>query len=694
MKKIAVVATEKEYADFLRDDMGRYLSRYATFVSYSVSEIEDMEEMEEKFVIVSAFTVFQAVREKVKQDVEIMVLSYALSKKQMAMLQDVPKGSRVLLVNFDHRSCMHTITCMYNAGFRDVDLVPYYGVGDYDRSIRVAITPNEAHLVPPDIEVVIDIGESSVDMNTLYLIADKLGVYEAFALNEAFEAKKEFYYINSSMDKLMLETESMQDRMTALIQLMNEGVIVTDMSGKIYLSNQKAQELLSFRGGVLNGFFLEDVLPEFEPGEQKEKLIRAGGCHLIVSAVAVKTQGGVIGYLITMTEFEEAEEKQHKMRSKLNGNTLSARFSFDSIIGTSPLIRKNIEYARRIAKTDSAVLITGGSGTGKEVFAQSIHNGSSRRRYNFVAVNCAAIPEHLLESEMFGYDEGSFTGARKGGKAGYFELAHKGTIFLDEIAEMPLQLQSKLLRVLEERKVMRVGSSKEIDVDVRLIAATNKDLYRMMEMGRFREDLYYRINVLPLELPGLKDRKEDILPLFHYFRKNLRAEFTLSEEAERALLEHPWKGNVRELRNVAEYLTSQGKVQIDMEDLPPVWRREAKRFETVLSCESTNESRMADGETKAFLLREGRNLDLYRDVLQALEDAYFRGEKAGRGKITVMLRQKRLDISDGDVRFALRKLADYGYVNPGRGRSGSFITEKGQRLLEQMKNKEIGFIGD
>lgn len=690
MKRIAVVATEKEYADFLRDDIGKYLSRYGTFVSYSVSEIEAMEEMEEKFVIVSAFTVFQAVREKVKQDVEIMVLSYALSKRQMAMLKDVPKGSRALLVNFDHRSCMHTITFMYNAGFRDVDLVPYYGAGDYDHSIRVAITPNEGHLVPPDMETVIDIGESSVDMNTLYLIADKLGVYEEFALNEAFEAKKEYYYINSSMDKLMMETESMQDRMAALIQLMNEGVIVTDMSGKIYLSNQKAQKLLSFQGGVLNGLFIEDVLPEFEPKDTKEKLISAGGRNLIVSAVAIKTHGDVIGYLITMTEFEEAEEKQHKMRSKLNGNTLSARFSFDAIIGTSQQIRKSIEYASRIARTDSAVLITGGSGTGKEVFAQSIHNGSPRRRYNFVAVNCAAIPEHLLESEMFGYEEGSFTGARKGGKAGFFELAHKGTIFLDEIAEMPLQLQSKLLRVLEERKVRRVGSSKEIDVDVRLIAATNKDLYRMVEMGNFREDLYYRINVLPLELPGLKDRPEDILPLFHHFRKNLQAEFTLSEEAEKALLEHPWKGNVRELRNVAEYLASQGKSHIDAVDLPPVWKKESSPSREPLAGKEAGTDRNAAGAARAFLLREGRNLSLYRDVLQALEEAYLRGEKAGRGKLVVMLRQKRLDVSDGDVRFALRKLSDFGYVNPGRGRSGSSITPEGRQLLEQLKNDEQG----
>ena len=181
-------------------------------------------------------------------------------------------------------------------------------------------------------------------------------------------------------------------------------------------------------------------------------------------------------------------------------------------------MKNKIEIAKRMAATDASVLITGESGTGKEVFAQSIHNSSGRKDYNFVAINCAAIPENLFESELFGYDEGAFSGAKKNGKAGYFELAHKGTLFLDEIGEMPLLLQGKLLRAIEERRIARVGSSKLIDVDVRIIAATNQDLEDLVLEKKFRSDLYFRLNVLPLIIPPLRDRKEDILEIMYYLR--------------------------------------------------------------------------------------------------------------------------------------------------------------------------------
>ena len=199
MKKIAVVATEKEYADFLMDNISKYLRRYADFVSYSIPEIDEKEQITEDFVVVSAFNIFQQVREKISSSSEIVVLSLSLNKKQMRSLKDIPKGTKALLVNFDNRSCMHTITSMYNAGFRVVELFPYFGEGEYDRTITTAITPNEAHLVPEGITRVYDVGESSVDMNSLYNIADKLGVYEEFAANEAKEARKEYYYVNSSM---------------------------------------------------------------------------------------------------------------------------------------------------------------------------------------------------------------------------------------------------------------------------------------------------------------------------------------------------------------------------------------------------------------------------------------------------------------------------------------------------------------
>jgi transcriptional regulator with PAS, ATPase and Fis domain len=684
MKKIAVVATEKEYADFLMDNISKYLRRYADFVSYSIPEIDEKEQITEDFVVVSAFNIFQQVREKISSSSEIVVLSLSLNKKQMRSLKDIPKGTKALLVNFDNRSCMHTITSMYNAGFREVELFPYFGEGEYDRTITTAITPNEAHLVPEGITRVYDVGESSVDMNSLYNIADKLGVYEEFAANEAKEARQEYYYVNSSMDKLLDEKESMSWKLDALLKLMNDGIIIVDSTGKIFISNEKAQKLLEKRTKVLQGFNIEDILPGIDVNVTKEKLVKSGDLNLIVSIVEIRSNEEMAGHIITIKDFEEEEEKQHGMRSKLSETNHIAKYHFGDILGKSDAINNAVLNARKIAKSDAAVMITGESGTGKEMFAQSIHNASNRNKYNFVAVNCAAIPENLLESEMFGYVEGSFTGARKGGKIGFFELAHRGTIFLDEIGEMPMHLQSKLLRVLEEKKIMRVGSNKNIDIDVRIISATNEDLFDMISKGRFREDLYYRLNVLPLKIPPLRERTEDIDDIFESFTadNNIR----LDREAKEMLSNYMWRGNVRELRNVAEYLMSLGKETIGIGDLPEL--KNDNVGERIKHTEKWSSLMWK------FILNEGREIKLYEDVLEELEISFKEGKRYGRQKLVENINEHGGFYSEGEIRKALSKLSTYGFIRSAKGRGGSVITSDGielrQTIIRLRKDEVLG----
>ncbi len=255
-------------------------------------------------------------------------------------------------------------------------------------------------------------------------------------------------------------------------------------------------------------------------------------------------------------------------------------YTFDKIIGRNKKFLNTLEYAKQIANSPSTVLISGESGTGKEVFAQSLHQASDRQNHPFIPLNCGAIPKDLIESELFGYEEGAFTGARKGGNKGKFELAHKGTLFLDEIGEMPLFMQTNLLRVLEEREFYRVGGEKKIPVDVRIIAATNKDLRREVEKGNFRKDLYYRINVLPLSLAPLRQRKDDIPLFIDYFMttKSLKLgkePFTLSREKSEDFLHYHWPGNIRELENMVEQLVNAQSTLKDhqysdrsMEDFP------------------------------------------------------------------------------------------------------------------------------
>ncbi|WP_416828952.1 sigma-54 interaction domain-containing protein [Ectobacillus polymachus] len=236
---------------------------------------------------------------------------------------------------------------------------------------------------------------------------------------------------------------------------------------------------------------------------------------------------------------------------------LQSKYTFDDLIGNHPLFCETKRLAERVACSQSAVLLVGESGTGKELFAHAIHGTSPRSPFPFVRVNCASIPENLLESELFGYVEGAFTGARKGGKKGKFELAHHGTIFLDEIGDMPLSMQSKLLRVLQEKEIEKIGGHSPIAINVRIIAATHRNLEQMVEEGTFRQDLYYRLHVMKIEIPPLRERRDDIELVAKALLQKLertfnRSNLELSDEVVYKLKGHSWPGNVRELENVLE----------------------------------------------------------------------------------------------------------------------------------------------
>jgi len=289
----------------------------------------------------------------------------------------------------------------------------------------------------------------------------------------------------------------------------------------------------------------------------REKIIQYNMNYLVVSSNPILLDGNIIGAVLNIQVGKEIQSIENKLRIKTVSSGYVARSEFSDILGTSAAICTVKERASVYAQVDSTIMLYGESGVGKELFAQSIHNDSKRRNYPFVAVNCAALPESLLESELFGYEKGAFTGARAEGKAGIFEMAHRGTIFLDEIGEMPLTLQSRLLRVLQEKEVTRIGGSRVLPIDVRILAATNRDLHEEVKKGNFRNDLYYRLCVLVLTIPPLRRRKEDIQSLATAFaerfsRKYERAFRGFCEDGIDALCQLDFPGNVRELSNLVE----------------------------------------------------------------------------------------------------------------------------------------------
>ena len=281
-----------------------------------------------------------------------------------------------------------------------------------------------------------------------------------------------------------------------------------------------------------------------------------------------------VTHVVELTrKLQKSKEMVQYLASQLEASELP--ISFQSYISQNKDLQKTLSLAAKVANTNCTILIQGESGVGKEVMAKCIHNASSRKERPMIKVNCASIPENLLESELFGYEEGAFTGARKGGKLGKFELANKGTILLDEIGDMSLTMQSKLLRVLQEKELERVGGTKTIKLDVRVIAATNRNLEAMVEKNELRSDLYYRLHVVPIHIPALRYRREDIMPLVRYFiERNGGDESTdLTPGAARMLEEYGWPGNVRELQNVIEYamIVKTGDI-LEIKDFPQYLR--------------------------------------------------------------------------------------------------------------------------
>lgn len=422
----------------------------------------------------------------------------------------------------------------------------------------------------------------------LYEYKDKVdalvGGAHSVAIFTSLEIENELLIVGRNTMKIAIEEairsinirkkeEIKNKQLKAMLNSSYEGIIYVNRDLSIELINSLACTILGiFESNNLMGSPIRNIIDS----EKVENVIKTGISELgyiytlsnenkiLMNMVPVVFNDEIYGIAITFKEITEVIEMERKIRADLHKKGVIAKYYSKDIIGESEKIRKCKDLAKKFSKFEGNVLIYGETGTGKELFAQSIHNESTRKTGPFYAINCAALPEQLLESELFGYTEGAFTGAKKGGKTGIFELAHGGTVYLDEIGEMTLSSQSSFLRVLQEKEVRKIGDEKVIPVDVRIIAATHKNLYKESMENRFREDLYYRLNVLSLTIPSLRERVEDIPILLKHFiniysgKYKLQKKFTFDDSAIALLQKHPWRGNIRELQNLVERLYAYG----------------------------------------------------------------------------------------------------------------------------------------
>ncbi len=694
---IAVIAGTKATSAILCSQLIEVLGTYMSFHPFSVNDWDGNADMD--LVLFSSHILFtrnSPVHSKNLAD--IVIIKRSLTKAGWERIRNLPSGNQYLVVNDERDSVVETISLLYESGLRHVDLVPYYpGVPDKYK-IAFAITPGEPQLVPDYVQQTIDIGSRVVDTSTLVEILTRFNL-----LNH--ETRK---LLDDYAERIVNLSQGLQVTMQGLIDAKNlyeetlnmvqDGVVTYDEKGIVNFLNRTAEKIFAenvwdVTGQKVEHFFRKhglDVSLLKGQKEIKDQLVTVRKQRVIMNKMRIWGRGGHSESVMIFKIAQKVEELELKLRTQLRDNGHTAKFTFRDIVTRSEQIRRIIARAQKMAKHDSSVLILGENGTGKELFAHSIHNYSPRSPFPFIAVNCSALSESLLESELFGYEDGAFTGARKGGKPGLFEQAHKGTIFLDEIGDISPNLQTRLLRVLQQKEVMKVGGTKVLPVDVRVIAATNRDLYQMVKEGKFREDLYYRLKVLHIEIPPLRERKDDIPPLVQYFLERRGYNRTLSQEIMNALTWYDWPGNIRELENSIEYITIVSDEDISVEELPFISEKLIHHMRDG-SAELPDPSHASD---ISHTLKTGRsplpmpvpaqylNIDIERLLLETILEAMAEGRHTGRRNLIHMIRDRGIVLKENQIRKWIDRLKDKNLVEVRIGRSGCNLTVEGYRYLK------------
>ncbi|HNX31779.1 MAG TPA: sigma 54-interacting transcriptional regulator [Holophaga sp.] len=681
-KKIALIATRRATAQVHAATL-RHIFGKAIQIHIHALETDPIgSTLDADVVVMTTHQLCTSVCQFIPETARTVIINITITREQFRKVAEIPAGTSVLLVNDNPEMTLDLLSQFFQFGLNHLQFVPYYPGITNDPKIDIAVTPDESAHVPPFVKHVLDIGDRVLDAQTLIEIATALDLEHILHQEAYLQYVKNICPSSGGIISQFDRANVLESQLSSLQDLLEEGLVIIDASGKTRACNRKAREVLKAES-TLVGVPITDVIPKIRFSDVLERaqevdytLVRVHSRNISVKVVPVQANGEVRGALAIVNTFDEKEKSQQHLRAQLLGKGHRSRYNFEDILTACPAMQEVKDLAQKKALSDASVLIIGETGTGKELFAHAIHNASRRKEQQFVTVNCAALPESLLESELFGYEEGAFTSARKGGKPGFFELSHRGTLFLDEIGEMDMNLQTRLLRVLENREVMRIGGDRMISVDIRIIAATNKDLWAQVEQGKFRKDLYYRLNVLPIEVPPLRERREDVLLILEHFMKIRSLRFTLSPETVRVLMDYHWPGNIRELKNVFDYLTHLDKDQIDARDLTPILRRAAL-------------GRMREGPDEpaaGSLSSLGVDAEECRFLLGCLHASHKQKVRSGRHKLHLQALEQDLFLTEAQIRKLLEKMERAGLVKLSAGRGGTKITPLGIETYRRLES--------
>ncbi|MGX4601558.1 sigma-54 interaction domain-containing protein [Faecalimicrobium sp. JNUCC 81] len=685
-KKVCIVTYDKEAALFYEKILSNLFGDTIELDTMWVGEKQRFDKVNHDLYVVTtcSFRGDVIAKSKLSKQNDTVIIERTIAKESLEKLKSVPDGTKALVVNITPRMSIETIAHLTDLGINQIKFIPYDSSDDYLPNYDIVITPGETRYTNNFNKEIIDIGDRVLSINTIVEIALKLNL-ESYLEMENF--KKYFQSLprsNYSIDHLFNKSIYLESNFYILLEILELGVIGVDENNNIYAYNKKARSIIGLECKDIIGQNAKECLKEipFEDfkinmKEINHKLIKINNVDIVISVRPVIRMDKYMGAFVILQKFMEEENKQLKMRAQLSNKGHYAKYTFDDILGKSAIIEKTKNLAEKMATSNASIVITGESGTGKELFANAIHNESKRSEYPFLAINCGAIPDNLLESELFGYNDGAFTGAKKGGKLGLFEFAHKGTLFLDEIEAMSPMLQIKLLRVLQEKEVMRLGGDKLINVDVRIIAATNEKISDLVDKGKFRKDLYYRLCTLPIELPPLRDRGEDIFLLIDKAMNEFGGNFKLSKEVMIMFKNHNWEGNIRELRNYVEYFCYIGDELIKKEDLPVSFKERRKSDNNV-------ENIKAVSELEQLKRISGNRIEEYLFVLKSISEAHKNSLSIGRKAISDKSKKYGINLSEQEVRTILTKLESINLISISKGRGGTKMLMEGIKLVENL----------
>lgn len=689
-KQIIIITIASTSAEFYRQQLYQFFENRIQVTTYSIEKdkIGQMPEADLYLIATTSSENFEYVLSLIPYQDRIVVAGVTFKKEELEPLRKYKKGTKAMLVNLSENMALESIAVLYRLGITNIQFVPVYPDMDQDKipDLDLAITPGEVRFVPRNAQKVVDIGNRVLTANTIIETALKLGFWNFAVSKECREYMDSLAEQDYSIDTLANENLNMKNRAEILVEALELGIIGVDATGFIFIMNQAAEQISGrIRESVMYQFW-SDVLPvigtmitEEEMKQKTSKLIHLKEVPVNISTAPIIVGEEYKGFYILLQRFNDEETKQQNFRLQMMDRGYTAKYTFDDIIGQCPAILKAKNIAKKMANTDVSILLTGESGTGKELFAHSIHHASKRREMPFVAINCAALPETLLESELFGYGDGAFTGAKKGGKMGVFEFAHRGTLFLDEIEGMSSNLQVKLLRVLQEKEVMRIGENRIISVDVRIVAASNENIRDMVKKGTFRKDLYYRLNTFPIEIPPLREREQDIFLIMNSMKEKMQAHFELTEETKQIFQNYEWDGNIRELHNIVEYLKYMDDPVITCKALP-----EVMVLDTKLCCKEDEKPEKTE--------KEGEILERYRKLCKGRKELYdvvlmvfYEADSGiGRNRLCELVEEKGIHLTEQEARGILNTLSKNGFLLVSKGRGGSRLTLAGRELCQQI----------